>query len=141
MPLVTLIGEKLAVEGEEFVYLGANNECRNCKLKTVCFNLKPGRSYKIIKLREKVHNCNIHDGNVVVVEVSEMPITASIDKKAAQGEKIKIDKKECKNIGCNFYEICTNIALQKDKTYTIKKVYEKIDCPKDHELYKVDITD
>lgn len=141
MPLVTLIGEKLAVEGEEFIYLGANNECRNCKLKTVCFNLKPGRSYKITKLREKEHNCNIHEGKVVVVEVSEMPITTSINKKVSQGEKIKIDKKECKNIGCDFFNICTNIALQKDKTYTIKKTYEKIKCPKDYELYKVDVTD
>ena len=47
MPLVTLIGEKLAIEDAEFTYLGPQNDCRNCKLKTVCFNLKPGRRYKI----------------------------------------------------------------------------------------------
>ena len=56
MVLVTLVGERLANEDEEFVYLGPNNECKNCKLKTVCFNLKPGRQYKIIKVREKQHN-------------------------------------------------------------------------------------
>lgn len=71
MPLVTLIGEKLANEGEEFIYLGPNKECGNCKLKTVCFNLKPGRTYKITKIRDKRHSCNVHDENVIVVEVQE----------------------------------------------------------------------
>jgi uncharacterized protein (UPF0179 family) len=72
MPLVTLIGEKLANEGAEFLYLGPNNGCRNCKLKTVCFNLKTGKKYKITKIRDKRHNCNIHDENVQVVEVQEL---------------------------------------------------------------------
>ncbi len=40
MTLVTLIGEKIAEEDMEFTYIGPNNDCRNCKLKTVCFNLK-----------------------------------------------------------------------------------------------------
>lgn len=49
MVLVTLIGEDLAVEGGEFTYMGSSNECRSCQLKTVCFNLKPGRRYRIVK--------------------------------------------------------------------------------------------
>ena len=141
MALVTLIGEKLAAEQREFTYVGANNECKNCKLKTVCFNLKPGRKYKITKIRDKKHNCNIHEGNVVVVEVSEMPVIASINKKLSEGTTTKIDKKECKNIGCDFFEICTNIALQTGKTYTIKKIYEKMHCQVGYELYKAELRD
>ncbi|MCK5111952.1 MAG: UPF0179 family protein [Thermoplasmatales archaeon] len=141
MVLVTLVGERLANEDEEFVYLGPNNECKNCKLKTVCFNLKPGRQYKIIKVREKQHNCNVHEGNVVVVEVSEIPIVTSIDKKLSEGAKTKVDKKECKNIGCDYFDICTNKAAQKGKTYTVKKAYEKIVCPEGYELYKIELAD
>ena len=141
MALVTLICEKLAVEGEEFTYLGANNECKNCKLKTVCFNLKPGRQYKITKIRDKQHNCSIHEGNVIVVEVSEMPILASINERSEEGTQAKVNKQECKNIGCDYFEVCTNITLQRGKIYTIKKVFEKIDCPVGHELYKVELTD
>ncbi|MBD3263343.1 hypothetical protein GF374_03110 [Candidatus Woesearchaeota archaeon] len=141
MALVTLIGEKLAIEGEEFIYLGPNSECKNCRLKTVCFNLKPGRKYKIEKLREKQHDCNVHEGKVVVVEVSEMPISTAIDKNLPQGTTTKVEKNDCGNIGCNNYEICTNIALQKNKTYKIKKVYGKINCPKGYNLYKVDLED
>ena len=73
MPLVTLIGEKLANEGDKFIYLGPNNGCARCKLKTVCFNLKPGSHYNIVKVRDKRHNCNVHDESVIVVEVRELP--------------------------------------------------------------------
>ena len=94
MPLVTLIGEKLANNETEFFYLGPNNECRNCKLKTVCFNLKIGRKYKITNIRDKRHNCNIHEATVVVVEVQEMPILTTIEKKLTEGSKTKINNKE-----------------------------------------------
>ena len=141
MPLVTLIGEKLASEGKKFIYLGPINECRNCKLKTVCFNLKKGRYYEITKIRDKQHSCNVHEGNVVVVEVKEMPLITSIDEKLSEGTVTTIEKKECKNIGCPYIELCNNRALQKDKKYKIKKIYEKIECPIGYELIKAELTD
>jgi hypothetical protein len=141
MVLVTLVGEQLAVEGQEFVYLGSNSECRNCQLKTVCFNLKPGRNYRITKLRDKFHDCNIHEGKVIVVEVEELPLTVAVTKEPSAGATTTIEKKECRNIGCESFDICTTTALQNGKTYTIKKVYEKLTCPKNYELYKVDVSD
>jgi len=141
MVLVTLIGEQLAVEGEEFTYLGSNNECRNCQLKTVCFNLKPGRKYRITKLRDKHHECDIHEGNVVVVEVEELPLTVAITKELTEGETTTVEKKECKNIGCDSFEICSSTALQNGKIYTVSKVYGKMKCPKHYVLYRVDVTD
>ena len=141
MPLITLIGEKLAKEDNEFIYLGPDNDCRNCKLKTVCFNLKPGRHYKITKIRDKRHNCSIHDGNAAVIEVQEMPIFTAIDKKLSEGCETKIEKKECRNIGCPNYELCNNITLQKDKNYKITETYESIDCIMGYELQKAKLTD
>jgi uncharacterized protein (UPF0179 family) len=128
VPYVTLIGEKIARKNAEFVYIGPNNDCRNCKLKTVCFNLKPGRSYIIKKVRDKVHNCNVHEGKSVVIEVEELPIITSIDSKYSEGSKVKIEKEECTNIGCEHFDLC-KIKIQKDKEYTIVKVVEKIKCP------------
>jgi uncharacterized protein (UPF0179 family) len=141
MALVTLVGEQLAIEGEEFTYLGSNSECRNCQLKTVCFNLRPGRRYRITKLREKNHDCNLHEGKVVVVEVDELPLTVAVPKELSEGTITTIKKQDCRNIGCDSFEICTNMGLQNGRNYTVKKVYEKINCPKDHELYRVDVTD
>jgi len=141
MTLVTLIGEKLAKENEEFIYLGPNNNCKNCKLKTVCFNLKPGRRYKIIEIRDKRHNCEIHEGNAAVVEVQEMPIITAIRNELKEGSTTKIEKIECENIGCNNFELCNNLALQKDKNYKVKKTYESIECFKGYSLQKAELSD
>lgn len=141
MVLVTLAGELLAVEGEEFIYLGSNSECRNCQLKTVCFNLKPGRNYRITKLRDKTHDCTIHEGKVIVVEVEELPLTVAISKEPVEGAPVIIEKKDCKNIGCDSFDICTTTAFQNGRTYTIKKVYERITCPKKYQLFKVDVSE
>ena len=140
MPLVTLIGEKLAVDDCEFVYIGPNNECRNCKLKTVCFNLKPGRKYKITSVREKRHNCSIHEGNAAVVEVQEMPIIVAVDKKFSEGDKIKFENDTCRSIGCANFELCST-NLGKDKNYKIIKIYEDIECPMGNKLKKVELSD
>ena len=140
MPLVTLIGEKLAKEDEEFIYLGPQNDCRNCKLKTVCFNLKPGRRYKITNIRDKRHSCNVHEGTAVVIEVQELPIYTSIDKKLSEGIITKIEKENCGSIGCPNHELC-NITLQKDKKYKIAKVYENVDCPMGFDLKRAELID
>jgi len=138
MPLVTLIGEKLAIQDAEFIYLGPNNECRNCKLKTVCFNLKKGRRYRITNIRDKKHACNLHEGRAAVVEVQELPIVTSIDKKIPEGAKTKIDKIECDSIGCDNYDIC-NVTLNKDKEYIVKKIIEDIQCPLGYNLQKAEL--
>ena len=138
MPLVTLIGEKLAIEDAEFTYLGPQNDCRNCKLKTVCFNLKPGRRYKITNIRDKRHSCSVHEGNAAVVEVQELPIYTSVDKKISEGSKIKIDKDDCGSIGCNNYNLCCKKFL-KEKKFKIVKIYEDIECPMGLKLKRAEL--
>ncbi|MCD6237626.1 MAG: UPF0179 family protein, partial [Thermoplasmata archaeon] len=34
MPSVTLVGERMAKKGLEFIYMGPSSNCKNCKLKT-----------------------------------------------------------------------------------------------------------
>jgi uncharacterized protein len=138
MALITLIGEKIAEKDAEFTYIGPNNDCRNCKLKTVCFNLKMGRKYKIINIRDKKHSCNVHEGSAVVVEVEELPIITCIDKKYSEGTITTLNQKPCESIGCQHYELC-KISLNKDKNYEIVKVFEEIKCPIGKKLQKVEL--
>lgn len=138
MTLVTLIGERLAKKNEEFMYLGPNNDCKNCKLKNVCFNLVQGRIYKITKVRDKKHNCNLHEGTAVVVEVEKQPIITAIDKKHTEGSKAKLENIDCDNIGCKYYDLC-KMEVREDKNYIIKKIYGDIDCPLDLKLQKAEI--
>ncbi len=88
--IVTLIGEKLAREGEEFIFLGMANKCDECRLKKACANLEVGRRYRVVKIREDIkHDCYVHEGSVSVVEVIEPPIKAVIDARyAVKGSKI-----------------------------------------------------
>ncbi|MEF8880144.1 MAG: UPF0179 family protein [Candidatus Thermoplasmatota archaeon] len=139
MAHVTLIGKKIAEKNLIFRYLGPQSDCKNCKLKNVCFNLKQGRRYKITNVRNKKHNCNIHEGNVAVVEVEEQPILTAIDKKITEGTTTKIKEKECNNIGCQNYPLCFNIAISKDKKYKVKKTHDSIDCPKGYKLKKAEL--
>lgn len=138
MTLVTLIGEKIAEKDAEFTYIGPNNDCRNCKLKTVCFNLKTGRNYKITNIRDKKHSCNVHEGPAVVVEVEELPITTCIDKKYSEGAKTTFSHKPCESIGCEYYDLC-KISLIKDKNYEIVKIFEEIKCPLGKKLQKAEL--
>jgi len=139
--LITLIGEQLATEGLEFTYIGSSNECKNCKLKNVCFHLNPGHNYTITKIREKKHPCNIHEGKAVIIEVNELPFFAAVNKEHSGNTPITIDRKACDNIKCDYFELCSSTARHNDKSYAIKKSEGKINCPYDIELYKVELID
>jgi len=101
--------------------------------------LKLGRCYKITKVRDKRHVCNVHEGTAVVVEVQELPVLTTIDKKLSEGSSTKIEKKDCNSIGCIHYDLCNSSAVQKDKTYNIKKIFEPIECPLGYELQKAEL--
>ncbi|MDI6888884.1 MAG: UPF0179 family protein [Methanocellales archaeon] len=120
---VTLIGTKLARIGKEFVFLGASNECKKCKLRKACMNLDVGRRYLITGLRDVQHECPIHESGVSVVEVVEAPITATIDsKKALGGAKISFKPQKCDEKDCGSYDFCHPVGLRDGDKCTIVKV-------------------
>lgn len=136
--IVTLIGRKLAKEGVEFTYVGITKRCRSCRLKTVCSNLEEGRKYKITKVRDKVHRCDLH-GEVVAVEVEKLPIEANIKKEQAEATAIEFHPIKCEFIGCKEYEHCSPGV--KEKKYKILKIVGDVKCPKGYELKKVLLDD
>ncbi|HJK53164.1 MAG TPA: UPF0179 family protein, partial [Methanocorpusculum sp.] len=70
--IVTIVGSVLAHEGAEFVYAGKITECDNCKVGKVCHNakLREGRRYRVIAVRPTKHECFVHAGGAVAVEVA-----------------------------------------------------------------------
>lgn len=141
MPIVTLVGERLAKEGNEFVYLGPSPECKNCRLKTVCFNLKKFRRYRIVGVRDKKHSCNQHDGGVRVVEVEELPIVSSVEGRIKEGNKVRIRFIDCKRMDCENYNICHEPAVEENRDYKISKVLGEMDCMIGKEMMKVELTE
>jgi len=143
MVIVTLIGEKQAKEGNEFIYIGPLSECRDCKIKQVCFNLEPGKRYVITKVRENPkHECRMHDGYARVVEVEKCEIKVVISpKNAIEGATLSIEPKPCKNIGCEFYLECNPLGVKKEDKFKVKKIIRDIKCPDGENLKEVLLQD
>ncbi|OPY32505.1 MAG: hypothetical protein A4E32_01087 [Methanomassiliicoccales archaeon PtaU1.Bin124] len=138
MVIITLIGERQAREGAKFVYRGPQTECRECKLKAVCFNLDAGGQYRIKVKRDVRHECKIHEDGVRVVEVERIPRTVAVNKKAAQeGSTITLEEIRCRNLGCTKYRLCHPFGLEKGMKGKITKVSGDLECPEGMKLVEV----
>ncbi|WP_321430805.1 UPF0179 family protein [uncultured Methanolobus sp.] len=122
---ITLIGSKLAKEGEDFVFMGESRECKKCKLRKTCLNLDPGRKYRVAKIRNNtVHDCFIHDDGVLTVEVETAPILAAIEsRKAVVGSKISYELPKCKEFDDSVYDILYPEGLKEGDKCTVVKVH------------------
>ncbi|MEA2074415.1 MAG: UPF0179 family protein [Euryarchaeota archaeon] len=121
---VTLIGTKLAKEGDEFIFLGTSNKCEECKLKNTCANLVVGRRYRIEKVRNEMkHDCYIHEDGVCVVEVTEATITAAIEATYAfKNSRIVFEPPNCKEYDCELFCSCHPAGLIEGDKCTILDV-------------------
>ena len=138
MVAVTLIGEKLAKEGRTFLFLGPLTECRDCKLKTVCFNLEEGRTYTITSVRNVHHDCRVHEGGVRVVEVEKAPIrTTTHMRNALEGTSLVWEDKACLNVGCQHFLLCGPKGMKPGEKYRVVKVIGYVDCPDGQQLKEV----
>ncbi|WP_456321476.1 UPF0179 family protein [Palaeococcus sp. (in: euryarchaeotes)] len=98
--VVTLVGEKLAKPGVEFIYYGPADPCKTCRLARVCVgNLEPGRRYKVLRIRNIEHSCPLHEGKVRVVDVIEPSIEVAVDPRyAIVGSRITLNFIECDDL-------------------------------------------
>ncbi|WP_456367883.1 UPF0179 family protein [Thermococcus sp.] len=98
MAIITLVGEKLAKPGVEFIFYGPAEPCKTCRLAGVCIgNLEPGRRYRILRVKSMPsHSCPIHEGKVRVVEVEEPSIEVAINPRmAVVGSVITLRMEDC----------------------------------------------
>ena len=138
MVLITLIGEHLAKEGEEFIYRGPLPECRDCKLKAICFNLEAGGRYRIKSVRTVEHECRMHEDHVRVVEVVKVPHKCALQqKRAMEGSTITFEDIKCKTLGCVHYQVCHPVGLEKAMKFKVARIDEEISCPEGNRLVEV----
>ena len=139
MVLVTLIGDSHARIGNRFYYLGPTEECKECRLRNVCFNLDPGSLYEIVQMRDTWHDCLLReDGKVRVVVVEKVPFMAAVPKKQAiDGAAITFEPRACDNLGCPNRRYCCPVNAKEGEKRSITKVIENMDCPKGETLVLV----
>ena len=143
MANVTLVGEKHAKKDNLFIYRGPLSDCRECKVKTVCFNLEVGRKYIIKEVRQMHHPCKIHEGGVRAVEYEKLPIEyASATEGAIEKARITVEERDpCPNRGCANYKLCFPLGLKTGSQYEIKEVKGTVTCSEGKKLKEVLLVD
>ena len=128
--IITLIGVKQARKGLEFLHEKPSEKCETCEYREVCIgNLEVGRVYQIVRLREKILPCPLHEGGVRVVEVVESEISAAIPQKLAlEGAVITFHKMACENLKCKNRSLCFPLGIYEGDRCEIISLGEKIDC-------------
>lgn len=135
MAQITLVGERQAVEGHEFVYRGPQPECRECRVKAVCLNQDAGRRYRITKVRDVSHPCLLNEEQARVVEVEVAPPDCSLPGRAAvEGAVVVHDPLVCSNARCPNYRLCHPIGIEAGTRLRILHVGPELDCPLGYEI-------
>ncbi len=129
MVMLTVIGKRLAKENLTFTFIGPLSDCKECKVKNICFHLERGRRYKILDVRDVLHECPVHEEGVVVIEVEEVFQDAVIPKKQAmEGSTVTIELPKCGERGCINYQLCFPTGVDSGQKKNVARVGDKVDC-------------
>ncbi len=136
--MITVIGERQAKVDGRFIYLGPLTECKECKLKGVCFNLDAGALYRIVEVRDVKHECKVHEDGVRVIKVEKERMEGAIGKKGAlEGTTISYEVIKCDHLGCAHYRLCHPLGVDKGHKARIKKIIGDLECAERKKLVKV----
>ena len=139
MAKVTLIGERLAEVGTEFVYGGESGACEGCPYREQCLNLAEGRRYRVAGVRDSgTLECAVHDAGVTAVEVEPAPVLANVPSNVAYaGSKAELAG-PCQYTECPSHEFCEPAGADFDEEYQITEVVG--DPPHDHCMLDRELT-
>ncbi|WP_336024961.1 UPF0179 family protein [Halobellus salinisoli] len=124
MTQVTLIGDRLASPGTEFVYEGESTACEGCPYRQQCLNLTEGVRYEVTGVREagQLLDCAVHDTGVRAVEVEPASITANVAAKGAYaGSKVSLPG-PCPHTECPSHEYCVPEGADFETEYRIDEI-------------------
>jgi len=121
---VTLIGTRLASEGQEFVYQGEADACEPCPYRDQCLNLTEGVKYRVVEVRENAQtlDCFVHDDGVTAVEVEPVPVRANVPAKNAFAGSSAGLAGPCPHTECPSHEYCVPDGADFDEEYRITDV-------------------
>ncbi|AGO61258.1 MULTISPECIES: UPF0179 family protein [Ferroplasma] len=139
---ISLIGVNLAKKDLVFTFRGPlAGKCDECKIRNVCFNLEPGKSYRIKEVKEQINPCFIYDTNKVsTIDVEEVENTYNVQngKRLMEGSSMELRSMKCDYLTCPNIEKCNLLNLKGNKKIVVKKIIGKISCPKGYDMREVE---
>lgn len=124
MSTITLIGDRLAESGTEFVYEGEAEACAGCPYRSQCLTLDPGRRYRVTDVRENAQllECALHDRGVRAVEVEPASVTANVPSDGAfAGSKATLAG-PCPYVECPSHDLCEPDGIGQNESARIASV-------------------
>ncbi len=126
---ITLLGKDQAKVGNRFIFGGPVQECRECQLKNICFNLKKGRRYVVRNVRDKEHPCPIFEDGVRVVEVEQVPFRTGVPKSmVVVGSVITFHPQGCGTWGCDNRLLANPNGLEDGARIKVIKILSEKVC-------------
>jgi uncharacterized protein (UPF0179 family) len=139
MATVTLVGQRLAEEGSEFVYLGESSLCEGCPYREQCLNLEPDVRYRVTGVRDSgTLECAVHDTGVTAVEVEPAPVRANVDASGAYAGSTVSLEGPCPHTDCPSHEYCEPAGAAFGERHRISEVLG--DPPHDYCALDRDLT-
>jgi len=132
---ITLVGERQARPGFEFVYRGPQPECAPCKVRNACLNQELGHRYRIARVRDVSHPCLLNEERARVVEVEPMPPDCSLPSRSAiEGAVLAYEKIVCSNAACPNFRTCHPIGIEPGARIRVLDLGPELDCPLGYSL-------
>ena len=124
MPTVTLVGERLADPGREFVFEGEASGCEGCPYRSQCLNLTEGVRYRITSVRENARTleCALHDVGVRAVEVEPANVPVNVPSQSAYAGSRADLAGDCPHTECPSHPYCVPDGADFDREYRIVEV-------------------
>jgi uncharacterized protein (UPF0179 family) len=136
--VIAMVPKELAKLNQIFKFSGERPECKTCPHRDICVqNLKPGRYYKIVEVRDVVHECPLYGIEMKVVDVVEVGIPMVVDHPVSPGEIVRANVYECSNKKCPYYAMCQNPEVEPGERYEVESVEGELKCPLGKKMYLV----
>jgi uncharacterized protein (UPF0179 family) len=127
MTIITLVGKRQARQGVEFLYMGRTTKCIECPLRKVCCDkLEPNRVYTVISVRDRTHDCPIHEEGVQLVEVTEGErIIALPTPQIFEGAAFTFHGRSCDKRKCDYFDACNPVGLKEGDRCRVEAVIQR----------------
>jgi hypothetical protein len=138
---ITLVGERQAQVGHQFVYRGPQPECGPCRVRSACLNQDVGRRYRVVRVRDVAHACLLNEERARVVEVDASPPPVSLPTSAAvEGALVAYERIVCANAACPNYRTCHPIGVDRGTKLKVLAVGPELECPIGYALSSATVT-
>jgi len=132
---ITLVGERQAQAGHEFIYRGPQPECTPCKVRSACLNQDLGRRYRVTRVRDVSHPCLLNEERARVVEVEPIAPDCSLSARVGvEGAVLAYEKLVCSNGACPNFRLCHPVGVEPGMKIRVVEIGRELECPLGYSL-------